>query len=289
MNTVTDAFVEMRPEGASGPLAAAAATRRVCARSRTTTRRSPIARSSSACSGRTCGNCWTNCAASGAPAARRGCCSKCWATSGSSSAIRICRTTCSTIRSGRRCWSTRCAIGCARSRSARRRTQAPRTATARASERDAKVARLIAAADARRRPLRRVVRRDRGIAQAGAARARAPHRQGQHRVRRPRARVARDRRHRLARRVSVRRAVSRHRRRKCAGWSRAASSSASRSFRAAAAPATRAARFRSIARSAVINTEKLERLSAVERIVLPGHTQTGADDRRRRRRGHAGA
>ena len=43
------------------------------------------------------------------------------------------------------------------------------------------------------------------------------------------------------------------------------------------------------ARSAVINTEKLERLSAVERIVLPGHAQPVRDDRRRRGRGHAGA
>ena len=41
------------------------------------------------------------------------------------------------------------------------------------------------------------------------------------------------------------------------------------------------------ARSAVINTEKLERLSAVERIALPGHTQADRDDRRGRGRGHA--
>ena len=41
------------------------------------------------------------------------------------------------------------------------------------------------------------------------------------------------------------------------------------------------------ARSAVINTEKLERLSAVERVVLPGHARAGADDRLRRGCRHA--
>ena len=61
----------------------------------------------------------------------------------------------------------------------------------------------------RRRPLRRVVRRDGGPAPPRAPRARAPHRPRQHRVRRPGARVARDRRDRLARRVPVRRPLSR--------------------------------------------------------------------------------
>ena len=77
-------------------------------------------------------------------------------------------------------------------------------------------------------------------------------------VRRLRARLARDRRHRLARRVSVRRRQSRHRGGSRADRARAASISGSRSFRAAAAPATPAARFRSTRLSAVINTEKLE-------------------------------
>ena len=63
----------------------------------------------------------------------------------------------------------------------------------------------------------------------------------------------------------------------------AASSSDSRSSRAAAAPDTPAARFRSTPPSAVINTEKLERLSAVERMRLPGHD--GARRRRSMRRG----
>ena len=113
-------------------------------------------------------------------------------------------------------------------------------------------------------------------------------RHGQHRVRRPRARVARDRRHRLARRVSVRRALSRTPRTRCAAWSRAASSSGSRSSRAAAAPATRAARFRSTRASAVINTEKLERLSAVERDRAAGpHASPSPTIDCRRRRGHA--
>ena len=52
------------------------------------------------------------------------------------------------------------------------------------------------------------------------------HRQGQHQVRRPVARLARHRRHRLARRVPVRRADARHRGRDGRRWSPAASSSA---------------------------------------------------------------
>ena len=117
----------------------------------------------------------------------------------------------------------------------------------------------------------------------------ALHRQGQHRVRRPRARVARDRRDRLARRVSVRRAVSRTPRTKCAASSKAASSSASRSFRAAAAPATRAARFRSTRARRSSTPRSSSASSAVEPIVLPGHADADADDRLRRRRRHASA
>ena len=109
--------------------------------SRTTTRRSPIARSSSACSGRRCGRSWQSFAASGAPGAPRGCCSKCWATSGSSSAIRICRTTSSTTRRGSVFSSKRCGIGCARSRSG------DASATSDAG-RDSKVAELVEAASA---------------------------------------------------------------------------------------------------------------------------------------------
>ena len=77
--------------------------------------------------------------------------------------------------------------------------------------RDAKVARLVAATTAAIDTLRRVVSRRRGAAPAHAARAGPAHPQGQHRLRRARARVARHRRHRLAGRVSVRRAVPGHR------------------------------------------------------------------------------
>ena len=57
-----------------------------------------------------------------------------------------------------------------------------------------------------------IVRRNGGVAQAHAPRSRKAHGQEQHRIRRAGARFARDRRHRLARRVSVRRALPRHRR-----------------------------------------------------------------------------
>ena len=79
------------------------------------------------------------------------------------------------------------------------------------AERDAKVAQLDRRCARCGRPFRGVVSGSRGAAQARAAHARPLHAQGQHHVRRPRARVARDRRDRLARRVSVRRAASGHR------------------------------------------------------------------------------
>ena len=61
------------------------------------------------------------------------------------------------------------------------------------------------------RALRRALPPGVGPAQGHAPRARARHGQGQHQVRRPVARVARHRRHRLARRVPVRRAHARQR------------------------------------------------------------------------------
>ena len=140
-----------------------------------------------------------------APAARRACSTRCWATSGSSRAIPTCRTSCSTTRSALR---------------AARRGDAPppaaRSTSARADKADADAiawATLLGAARKRRRRFENASSREtrRAAAQARCARSRARHAQGQHPVRRPRARLARDRRHRLARRVSVRRRQSRHR------------------------------------------------------------------------------
>ena len=101
-------------------------------------------------------------------------------------------------------------------------------------------------------------------ASARAACCRAHHRQGQHQVRRPVARLARDRRHRLARRVPVRRAHARHRGRDGRRWSRAASNSGltiiprggGTGYTGGAMPLTW--------KSAVINTEKLEAMTEVE-------------------------
>ncbi len=93
--------------------------------------------------------------------------------------------------------------------------------------------------------------------------------------------VARDRRHRLARRVPVRRALSGHRGRGARRWSRAASSSGLTIIPRGGGTGYTGGAIPLDARSAVINTEKLDRLSAVERIVLPGR------HRARRRRSTA--
>ena len=102
------------------------------------------------------------------------------------------------------------------------------------------------AVDALRAPVRRVAE----PAQARGTRVLArAHRQGQHQVRRPVARVARHRRDRLARRVPVRRADARHRGRDGGAGRRLHRARPDRSFRAAAAPATPAARSRSPGRA----------------------------------------
>ena len=137
-------------------------------------------------------------------------------------------------------------------------------------ERDAKVAKLVNAARAAVDRFAAWFADGGEAAQAHGQRAFASHRPRQHRVRRHVARLARHRRDRLARRVPVRRPVPGHRAGSARHSSKAASSSGSRSFRAAAAPATRAAPSRSAPRSAVINTEKLERLSAIEPIAVAG-------------------
>ena len=157
---------------------------------------------------------------SAAPAARRACCTRCWATSGWSSAIPTCRTTCWTIQ--------------------RRRSLLVDALHHRLTEVEK---RRTPDTDAERDALRG--RADQAVARAGRRRVRhacSARRRGPARARRAHAarltakdnikfdglvaRVARDRRHRLARRVSVRRADARHRGRDAPRWSRAASSSA---------------------------------------------------------------
>ena len=95
-----DRMLMQPPDPAARPTRASNARTRGCARSPTTTRRSPTARSSSACSARRRGRRSSRCAPSAAPAARRGCSTRCSATSGSSRATPISRTTCSRTRSG---------------------------------------------------------------------------------------------------------------------------------------------------------------------------------------------
>jgi hypothetical protein len=75
-----------------------------------------------------------------------------------------------------------------------------------------RVARLLAAAQAAVQRLRALVRGHPQPAQEGAQGPGPPHPPRQHLLRRPGARLARDRRHRLARRISLRRAGAGHRR-----------------------------------------------------------------------------
>ena len=157
--------------------------------------------------------------------------------------------------------------------------------------RDAKVGAAARRGTRRGRPLRSArSARPRRCASGRAACSSRHTRTRQHRVRRPRARLARHRCDRLARRVSVRRAVLPTPRTKCAASSTAASSSASRSFRAAAAPATPAARFRST--RDVGGDQHREARAAVgdraRRAARPRASRSPTIDCRRRRR-HASA
>ncbi len=237
-----------------------------------------------------CGSCSTSCAASAAPAARRGCCSRCWATSGWSSAIPTCRTTCSTTR-GAGSAGRRAAPPPERDREAQRRQRGSRIGARAAAtdeaERSASVGRLVAAARAAVDRFAADFGETAALRRKARAHARAPHARGQHRLRRPRARVARDRRHRLARRVPVRRAVPGHRGRGARRWCRAASSSASPSSRAAAAPATPAARSRSTRARRSSTPKSWSGSRAVERIAIPGRADPVPTIDARRGRGHA--
>ena len=198
--------------------------------------------------------------ASAAPAARRACCTRCWATSGWCSATPISRTTCSTTRSAAQLLIE--ALHHRLGEVEKRRTpgRRRRSATPLVGELLALRARRGASASPRSSAT---------CGTCASARARvlgALHRQGQHQVRRPVARVARHRRHRLARRVPVRRAHARQRGRDGRRWSRAASSSGltiiprggGTGYTGGAMPLTW--------KSAVINTEKLEAMSEVEMV-----------------------
>ena len=186
----------------------------------------------------------------------------------------------------RRRWSTRCTTGCTRSTSAGAIDAIAQAAGGAVTggdhedDRGAKVARLLAAARAAVDRFERVVRRDRGAARARPCACCRGTRakdniafDGFARV------VARDRRDRLARRVPVRRAPPGHRGRGARRWSRAASSSGLTIIPRGGGTGYTGGAIPLDARSAVINTEKLDRHSAVERIVLPGPRRARADDR----------
>ena len=105
----------------------------------------------------------------------------------------------------RSCWSRPCTTAWARSRSAARPSAdaaARRAASASCWQPPARAVRALRRAASTRWPT---------CAAAPRSVLGRVHRQGQHQVRRPVARLARDRRHRLARRVPVRRAHARHR------------------------------------------------------------------------------
>ncbi len=155
---------------------------------------------------------------------------------GRSSATRICRTTCSTAQPAG---------------TADRRAAPPFAGDRKAAAAERRTgARRQGCAVARGRPgcgrsFRARVRRHDRSARACPARAVASDAPGQHRLRRPRARLARHRCDRLARRISVRRALPGHRGGGPGPGARLHRARADASSRAAAAPATPAARCRS--------------------------------------------
>ncbi len=145
----------------------------------------------------------TACAASAAPGAPPACSTRCWATSGWCSATPTCTTTCSTTRAGAASWSTRSThrlaevekrrtpqVDAERDRLVGELVQAAQRAVA---EFDATFARPRPCAAACQRRLGRLTAKD-NIKFDGLSRV-----------------SPRDRRHRLARRIPVRRAHARHR------------------------------------------------------------------------------
>ena len=204
------------------------------------------------------GSCSTSCAPSAAPAGRRACSTKCWATSGWWSAIRTCRTICSTTRAARGLLieALRHRLGEIDKR--RRRRAIEPSATRRSVELlcspRARPWTTFAAISFAHRALRKRALR------ALLARTRARQRRASTAF----ARVARHRRDRLARRVSVRRAAP-DTEEEMPGWCEACIElgltiiprGGGTGYTGGAVPLT--------PRSAVINTEKLERLGASSR------------------------